>query len=709
LLLSAKPAAAATLTDVHTHHIACTSLLLPLLPTTYRMPRCTVVLALALLCARAILASASPTLVSAHTQPGDSRITKNLNKFEVHNFNSRRLLASAPSADRIELSLSLLGRHLTVELERDTTLFGADYKHVLLGDLSDPSDDVEEPALTCVFKARVSEMSNSYGAFSMCGGGELLGTIYSGKDDDAQSFTVQPTGVAGEHVVYAHKDINADTPHTCGVTGGHSPASAKMFVPATARDHRVLRSDGHHAHEHGAPAHDDRHLGAVPPRKLSSAIKTVGIIVFNDNARYKIYGVSTHREAAMLAAVANARYQNLPSSSPYHIQLQVLAMYSFSKQDGWTNSYVSGEVPSNDLLDNFNSWCVNNANVILGPSSYDVRHLLSGNDFQGATIGLAFVGGLCEPTQKSSMTQTIVTGFEQQASTMAHELGHNLGMEHDDQTINGHNCNNQPDCIMAAASSGANTAWSTCSVEWLTLFFQPGGGYEQAGYLCAEQPANPGSTTPYYTVAQPVCGDGIRQGSEECDCLNKICTGVDSCCNGATCKLKTSGVYQCSQMDACCVVTGSSCTISSDNTNVCRAAVNSCDVAEKCDATHAACPPDVFAVAGSTCTTATLGLTNGHCFGGTCLHPTEQCHATSPTTWTTSCAPTPSTCTEVECYNSAAPPQCEHTVPPTAVTNGMNCGTNKGCYGGLCIGYSSIPTGIPATVGCSRRRSDSRS
>ena len=43
------------------------------------------------------------------------------------------------------------------------------------------------------------------------------------------------------------------------------------------------------------------------------------------------------------------------------------------------------------------------------------------------------------------------------------------------------------------------------------------------------------------------CGDGIREGSEECDCGALPCSTVDPCCDDATCMLKAGA--QCSVHD----------------------------------------------------------------------------------------------------------------------------------------------------------------
>jgi hypothetical protein len=97
---------------------------------------------------------------------------------------------------------------------------------------------------------------------------------------------------------------------------------------------------------------------------------------------------------------------------------------------------------------------------------------------------------------------------------MAHEMGHNFGMEHDTE-----NCKCPEErCLMAPASSTMKPSfWSSCSLEYLALAFEHGMDY------CLRN-------RPRALFDGPVCGNGFVEAGEECDCgLAEHCD--NPCCD----------------------------------------------------------------------------------------------------------------------------------------------------------------------------------
>ncbi|ESO09626.1 hypothetical protein HELRODRAFT_120989, partial [Helobdella robusta] len=188
------------------------------------------------------------------------------------------------------------------------------------------------------------------------------------------------------------------------------------------------------------------------------------------------------------------------------------------------------------------------------------------------------------------------------ATTIAHELAHNLGLVHDDPVCG---C---PDnrCIMANISGGITnpTKWSVCSKNQFAEVLEQGMDY------CLHN-------LPDKLVDGPVCGNGFREEGEQCDCgLPEDCD--NPCCNPHSCTLLNNAT--CS-MGKCCDL--QTCRLKPSAT-VCRASTSDCDVAEYCSGTSEYCPDDVHVHDGMPCLTARL-KNPSYCYHGKCTSHDEQC------------------------------------------------------------------------------------
>ncbi|KAJ0067746.1 hypothetical protein NL108_010065 [Boleophthalmus pectinirostris] len=250
--------------------------------------------------------------------------------------------------------------------------------------------------------------------------------------------------------------------------------------------------------------------------------------------------------------------------------------------------------PAGANLDAFMKW---RNTELVKKKKHDNAHLLSGIDFEGSTVGLAFIGTLC-----SGHSVGVVQDHSDRAiavgATLAHEMGHNLGMNHDDSSA----CVCQGDsCIMAPSLSwNVPRSFSSCS----------GTNYEK--YLLNRSPGCLLDRPEYRALVIPgVCGNGFVEAGEQCDCGTvEECT--NRCCNASTCAFSEGS--QCAEGECCqdCRIAGRS--------RECRPQQDECDLAEYCDGESALCPEDVFSVNGLPCDSE-----KGFCYNGQCPQRQTQC------------------------------------------------------------------------------------
>uniref|UniRef100_A0A8B9T3V8 ADA32 protein n=1 Tax=Anas platyrhynchos TaxID=8839 RepID=A0A8B9T3V8_ANAPL len=237
---------------------------------------------------------------------------------------------------------------------------------------------------------------------------------------------------------------------------------------------------------------------------------------------------------------------------------------------------------------------------------YEVPYLLLYRD-RASYVGATIPDKACQRDAAGAVA--VVRGLrvtlESFSVLLAQMLARSLGMSYD----NNRSCHcPRHICVMnseALRVSGAKS-FSSCSFEDFENFLKH----------------NP--ECPYIRVARrgplpraAVCGNGVMEHGEQCDCGSVAACAVDKCCT-SQCKLKPG--VKCSSGQCC-----ENCQFKAKN-SLCRPPADvQCDLAEYCDGSSASCPPDLYVQDGHDCEHGT-----GYCYKGRCQSADLQCAKNAP-------------------------------------------------------------------------------
>ncbi|KAF9938922.1 hypothetical protein BGZ65_011906, partial [Modicella reniformis] len=304
----------------------------------------------------------------------------------------------------------------------------------------------------------------------------------------------------------------------------------------------------------------------------------------------------------------------------------------------------------------------------------------------GAVVGIAWTKALCQmstntQTQGGSIQYTAGTGVSSitpnEWMVVAHEIGHGFGAIHDctaqtcsvarDQCcpLDATTCDAGSRYIMNPSEQAATRVFSPCSIKTICTTVASSVG------ACLKPPGQRETQS----GGENICGNGLKESGEECDCGSPEECQMDPCCDGTTCKFKNGAI--CDDLnDDCC----QSCQLRAAG-QVCRQAISECDIQEVCSGTSATCPPDIRVDDLTPCK-GTNNATGLQCANGACTSRDLQCQQQDREGITKQCSAS-NTC-ELMCNDPGGSALSCMQIPSTYFVDGTPCGFGGTCARGEC-------------------------
>ncbi|KAL7752905.1 hypothetical protein RI367_001908 [Sorochytrium milnesiophthora] len=384
----------------------------------------------------------------------------------------------------------------------------------------------------------------------------------------------------------------------------------------------------------------------TPPAGCPADLKFVYMGVAADCAYSSTFGNSEKDITTELINIWDTVRNLYEQDFRVGVGIQTLTVRLQCGPEPW-NKQCNAGYPIENRLSDFSQW--------RGQQNSDegLWHLVS-NCPTLPTVGIAWSSTICQ-TNSAAMANSdgstayvsgtaVSTKTPVQWKVVAHEIGHNFGAIHDctqdtcSKTGNTGNAGDSGSAMSSNANNNCQTCQPGCDCQQQFLMnptdasstdqFSPG----SIQRICSTLQTKVRSSQSAQCFLAPgarkviegnVCGNGIKEDGEECDCGQQCDT--DQCCD-TKCKLK--GSAQCSDRNSpgCC----SSCQIRSAGF-VCRPSQEFCDLQEVCDGKLPDCPADKYQPDGTTCMlNATIKLPAGsdsrtYCAAGSCTNRDAQC------------------------------------------------------------------------------------
>ncbi|XP_015201918.2 disintegrin and metalloproteinase domain-containing protein 8 [Lepisosteus oculatus] len=462
-------------------------------------------------------------------------------------------------SEELRYALTIEGRNYTLHLEKNRNLLGKDYTETHY--LKNGTEVTSTPNLKdhCYYQGHIQGMNDSSASVEVCSG--IRGLVRAGQ----KLFLIEPLGGSGdgEHALYRQEHLRRKR-------------SACREANRTVFDK------------------DPKPAGFIRIQSWRSAPvvkgpKYVELFLVVDNTEYKQHNKDMSQIRRRMMDVTN-HIDKLYRTINIRVMLVGLEVWT-----DWDKIDVSTD--PDKTLTRFLEW---RKNVLLKKKRHDNAHFVTGISFVGSTVGLANKFAMCT-INSAGVNEDHNPNSIGLASTIAHEMGHNLGMSHDTESCYCEKSLSPKGCVMAPSVGDVfPQSFSSCSQQELESFLN------QISSACLNNVPSAGDL-----FGGPECGNMFLEPGEECDC-GTVEECRNPCCNATTCRL-TEGA-QCAQGECC-----QACKLKPAGV-VCRKSAGDCDLDDFCSGLSAECPKDDFKMNGLPCEN-----NQGYCFNGQCPTHLQHC------------------------------------------------------------------------------------
>jgi hypothetical protein len=312
-------------------------------------------------------------------------------------------------ARRLAVSLRALGKRFDLDLEPNEILApGA--KNIWIGD----SEVIEEESEAVFYRGQLRNRPDSWVRVAVRG--EVLdGVVFTPEEvyffQPASDFLA--AAGPGEVLAFRLSDTDPESePGSCAAEV-HPPGAAGSGASAAARWREMM--------------------AGLAQGGGASTLKEGEVGVVADWEYYQSWGSQSASKMQGIVNQVDGVYR-----AELGVTLRVVKTVVFTT----SNDPFSGTDPST-ALNQFGIWKDNNDNTPSQPLyGTDLAHLFTGRDLDGNVIGIGYLSSICSSRYATAVSQNYTTNSYSLLLLTAHEMGHNFGAPHDNQS--GSACSHEP-------------------------------------------------------------------------------------------------------------------------------------------------------------------------------------------------------------------------------------------------------------------------